>query len=93
MPEQRTFTGVTPATWARMQMFGRDRHGTAFQAIDANRGQATTETPFGRLVLDYALDPASESITYTIVSKPLFVMSPMLWVGIEAAIKGCRDEA
>jgi hypothetical protein len=90
MPERKTFTGVDAATWERLQTLGRQKHGTDFRAIDATHGEATTNTPFGRLVLDYVHDPAAATITYTIVSKPLFVMSPLVWSGIESALAGCR---
>ena len=90
MPESKTFTGVDAPTWERLQTLGREKHGTDFRAIDGTRGEAKTNTPFGRLVLDYVHDPAAATITYTIVSKPLFVMSPLVWSGIETALAGCR---
>lgn len=93
MAESKTFDGVSTTTWERLQAFGREKHGTQFRATDANHGKATTPTPFGHLVLDYAHDPAAGTITYTVVSKPMLVMSPLLWHGIETAINGCRDES
>lgn len=92
MAESRTFSGVSPGTWERLKALGREKHGTEFEPIDANHGKATTQTPFGRLVLDYALDREAGTITYTVVSKPMLVVSPLLWSGIEAAIRGCREE-
>ncbi|MFO1129598.1 MAG: hypothetical protein U1E66_14325 [Rhodospirillales bacterium] len=90
MAESKTFTGVDTATWERLQTLGREKHGTQFRPIDATSGEATTNTPFGRLVLNYEHDPASATITYTIVSKPLFVVSPLVWTGVESALAGCR---
>jgi hypothetical protein len=90
MAESKTFTGVDTGTWERLQTLGREKHGIDFRATDANRGEAMTNTPFGRLVLGYVHDPAAATITYTIVSKPLLLMSPLVWSGVETAIDGCR---
>ena len=92
MPESKTFTGVTTQTWEQLQALGRQRHGTQFQPSDDNSGTATTSTPFGKLVLDYAHDPQQNTVTYTIVSKPMLVMSPMIWSGIEATITNLRGD-
>ena len=92
MPESRTFSGVTMQTWERLQALGRERHGTQFQPSDESHGTATTATPFGKLVLDYAHDPQQQTVTYTIVNKPIFVMSPMIWNGIETTLNGLRGD-
>ncbi|MFO1153102.1 MAG: hypothetical protein U1E42_05485 [Rhodospirillales bacterium] len=93
MPESKTFTGVDTATWERLQKLGREKHGTDFREIDATHGEATTSTPFGRLVLGYEHDPAAATVTYTIVSKPLLVMSPLVWSGLETALAGCKSDS
>ncbi len=93
MPETKTFTGVTTQTWERLQTIGRDKHGTQFEASDDTHGTATTATPFGKLVLDYAHNPQDSTITYTIVSKPMLVMSPMIWGGIESTLTGLREQS
>lgn len=93
MPESKTFNGVTQQTWERLQALGRERHGTEFQPSDDCNGTATTPTPFGKIVLDYAHDVQRQTITYTIVAKPMFVMSPMIWSGIEQTIDGLRTES
>jgi hypothetical protein len=93
MPDSRTFQGVSAATWQRLLDHGRDRHGTAVEAIDLHRGTTTTLTPLGPLVLGYALDPENEAVTYTIVRKPFFIGDAMIWHGIEQAIQSCRGDA
>ena len=93
MPESKTFDGVTTQTWERLQALGREKHGTQFEASDATHGTATTATPFGKLVLDYAHDPEQATVTYTIVSKPMFVMSPLIWNGIETTLNGMAGES
>jgi hypothetical protein len=92
MAESKTFTGVTAQTWERLQALGQQRHGTEFTPADDNNGTATTSTPFGKLILDYAHDPKEETITYTIVSKPMLVMSPMIWNGIETTLTNLRGD-
>lgn len=91
MPESKTFTGVSTRTWQRLQALGQERHGTQFKPTDETRGTATTATPFGSLILDYDHDPDQETITYTIVTKPMLVMSPMIWSGIESTLIGLRN--
>ncbi len=90
MPESKTFSGVTTQLWQRLQALGQERHGTQFTSSDDTRGTATTATPFGNLVMDYDHDPEQQTITYTIVSKPMLVMSPMIWNGIESTLIGLR---
>lgn len=92
MAESKTFTGVTTKTWERLQELGKQRHGTQFHPSDDTQGTATTATPFGNLVLGYAHDPQKSTVTYTIVSKPMFVMSPMIWSGIEQTLTGLRGD-
>ncbi|NJO55585.1 MAG: hypothetical protein HC834_03625 [Rhodospirillales bacterium] len=92
MAESKTFTDVTPHMWERLQTLGREKHGTEFHAHSETHGQASTATPLGKLVLEYAHNPKEATVTYTIVSKPMFVMSPIIWNGIETALKGLRDD-
>ena len=91
MAESRTFEGVSAATWERMQAAGRDNHGTVFEEASDSRGTATTSTPVGTIVLDYAFDPADEQITYTIVKKPMLAASSLIWGGIAATLERCRQ--
>lgn len=91
MAESRTFDGVSAATWARMQAAGRDNHGTVFEETNGGRGTATTGTPVGTIVLEYAFDPSAEQITYTIVKKPMLAASSLIWGGIAATLERCRQ--
>jgi hypothetical protein len=93
MPESKTFENVSATTWQRMKTLGEQKHGTRFEQVDDSSGQATTNTPFGRLVLAYAHNPEQNSITYTIISKPLMVMAPLVWSGIESTLEGCRQQS
>lgn len=90
--DTRSFDHVSAGTWERLRDTGRSQHGTVFKDEDANRGTATTATPFGALVLGYDFDPSAERITYTIVSKPLLAPSSMIWGGVESALDRCRRD-
>ena len=91
--ESRTFEGVSVATWERMRAGGRDNHGTVFEEASDSRGTATTSTPVGTIVLEYAFDPIAEQITYTIVRKPMLAASSLIWGGIAATLERCRQSS
>lgn len=89
--EQRSFEGVSAATWQRVREVGRRNHGTVFDQGDAARGTATTPTPVGSIVLDFEFDAEAERITYTIVRKPMLAASALIWGGIAATIERLRQ--
>lgn len=90
MSESRTFGNVSADLLEEIFTVGRERHGARIEAEDALRGATTTPTPLGSLVLNYALDPDAETVTYTIVRKPMFVADRLIWDGIQSAIEECR---
>ena len=89
--DNKTFAGVDAATWEKLKALGSSQHGTVFDPADAASGTATTRTPIGSLVLAFAFDSASNSVTYTIVEKPFFVASGLVWSGVEDCIRKCRQ--
>jgi hypothetical protein len=89
--EQHTFEDVSAATWERILATGRTEHGTVFEETAANSGTATTPTPIGAVVLEYAFDPAAERVSYKIVSKPMLAPSGLIWGGIKTTIERCRS--
>ena len=89
--EDRSFEGVSAATWERMKATGRDEHGTVFEETAENRGTATTRTPVGTVVLEFQLDPAAERVTYKIVKRPMLAPSSLIWGGIASTIERCRS--
>jgi hypothetical protein len=89
--DKKTFSGVDAATWEKLKALGTSQHGTVFDPADAESGTATTRTPVGTLVLGFAFDAANNSLTYTIVEKPLLVASNLIWSGIEDSIGKCRQ--
>jgi hypothetical protein len=88
--EDRSFEGVSTATWERMKATGRAEHGTVFEETAENRGTATTRTPVGTVVLEFRFDPAAERITYKILKRPMLAPSSLIWGGIESTIERCR---
>lgn len=89
--DDRSFEGVTPATWERMKATGRDEHGTVFEETAENHGRATTRTPVGAVVLEYRFEPAAQRITYKIVKRPMLATSGLIWGGIRSTIERCRQ--
>jgi hypothetical protein len=89
--DDRSFEGVTPATWERMKATGRDEHGTVFEETAENQGRATTRTPVGAVVLEYRFEPAAQRITYKIVKRPMLATSGLIWGGIRSMIERCRQ--
>lgn len=92
MSDSRTYTEVTPDIWDRVKSYGRETHGTVYEPVDGPTGTATTKTPIGDVVLTFALDAESSTITYGIKKKPFLVMSSQIWNGIESTIENCRSQ-
>ena len=89
--DKRCFEGVSAVVWQRMQARGEREHGTVFEHTNAMQGTATTPTPVGPVVLGFEFEADAERITYTIVQKPFFAASSLIWGGIAAAIERCRN--
>jgi hypothetical protein len=90
MATSKTFNGVTAAIWERVKSASEREHGTVYTEGDS--GTATTNTPVGKIILEFKLDTAAQSVTYTIVKKPPFVVSTeQIWNGIQEAIQSCRS--
>ena len=89
--EKRSVEGVSAAVWERMRAVGVRDHGTVFENGEEPRGTATTRTPVGPVVLRFEFDADAERITYTILRKPLFAASGLIWGGIGATLARCRD--
>ena len=85
MADSKTFIGIDSATWQKMKELGTRQHGTAYSEASEERGTATTMTPVGSIVLEYALDPQAQAVTYTIKQKPFLVAASLIWNGIESS--------
>jgi len=91
MSDSQTYTEVTPDIWDRVKSYGQETHGTEYEPADGPTGTATTKTPIGDVILTFALNAESSTITYEIKQKPFLVMSSQIWNGIGSAIKKCRS--
>lgn len=93
MRDSRTFEDVSVDVWERVKTMARDRFGTTFDPETSPAGTATTATPIGDVVIDYALDPETEEITYTLRRKPMLILSGQIWSGLAEAIDRSRQQA
>lgn len=92
MPDQ-TYTGVTEAIFQRIKSDSESEHGTTYDPQDGDVGVATTKgTPFGDIVMQYALDPTAETLAYTLEgdhnSLARKVIFSKLGDAVDAAKKG-----
>jgi hypothetical protein len=92
MPSTRTFAGVTAAILIRMKEFGRAEHGIVYDPADGASGTATSETPLGECVIEFAHDGATDELTLTLVKKPWLLPESVLWNGFAATLERCRQE-
>lgn len=88
--DKRTFSGVSEGVWSCVKSKSREEHGTAYEPPGARHGRATTRKSVGDFVLDFSFDPNAKKITYGIVDKPWFVVTSLIWDGIEEAIARCK---
>lgn len=93
MQDSRTFDDVSTDVWERVKTIARDRFGTTFDPEKSPAGTATTITPIGDVVIDYALDADAEQITYTLRRKPMLILSVQIWTGLAETIDRCRQQA
>ena len=86
-----TFSSVTAAKLTCIQNRSRTLYQTVYktEASNAYAGTSETHTRGVTVKLAYALDPTNATITYTILSKPLFVPDDPIWAGIRDSIKAC----
>lgn len=89
--KERSFEGVSLATWERMKAAGRDEHGTVFSETAEHCGTATTRTAVGTIALDFQFDPIAERIKYKIAKRPMLVPTGLIWRGLESAMDRCRE--
>ena len=89
-PHKKTFSGVSEGVWHCVKSKSRQEHGTAYEPAGARQGRATTRKSVGDFVLDFSFDPNAKKITYDIVDKPWFVVTSLIWDGIEEAIERCQ---
>ena len=92
MPDSRSFSDVTPEILSRMKELGRAEHGIVYDPPDGPVGTATSQTPLGECVIEFAHDAATAELTLTLVKKPWLLPEGMLWSGFIATLDRCRAE-
>ena len=90
MATTRSFSGVTQAVWECVKTTSYQKHGTNYVPADGNQGTATTSTGVGEIVLNFDYNPTNETVTYTIVQKPMIITDGEIWMGIQETIDGCQ---
>ena len=92
MSTSRTFSGVTPEILSRMKEFGRAEYGIVYDPPDGPVSTATSQTPLGECVIEFAHDPAKAELTLTLVKKPWLLPEGMLWNGFVTTLERCRQQ-
>ena len=93
MSSTRTFSGVTAAVVSRMKEFARAKYDIVFDPPDGPTSTATSQTPLGECVIEFAHDPARAELTLTLVKKPWLLPEGLLWNGLVETLERCRSEA
>ena len=91
MSDSRSFSDVTPEILSRMKELGRAEHGIVYDPPDGPIGTATSQTPLGECVIEFAHDAATAELTLTVVKKPWLLPEGVLWSGFTATLDRCRN--
>lgn len=87
--DSQTFHGVTAAMFDCIKATSIAEHGTVYAPANAIAGSATTSSSLWQVVVDFALDPATGDLTYTLVRKTWIVPAGTMWDGLAATVRGC----
>lgn len=90
MAKTQNYRDVAPAVWACVRATTQKRHGTRYEPAGEDCGRATTHLFLGDVILDYAFDPKSRTLAYSLVKKPFLVAESQIWSGIQSTIERCR---
>ena len=92
MPSTRTFSDVTPEILHRMKEFGRAEYNIVYDPPEGPVSTATSQTPLGECVVQFAHDPAKAELTLTLLKKPWLLPEGLLWSGFSETLERCRRE-
>ena len=92
MPSSRTFSGVTVEILTRMKEFGRAQYGIVYDPPEASISTATSQTPLGECVIEFAHDASKAELTLTLLKKPWLLPEGLLWNGFWETLERCRKE-
>jgi hypothetical protein len=92
MSSSRTFSGVTVNILTRMKEFGRAQYNIVYDPAEGPVSTATSQTPLGECVIEFAHDAAKAELTLTLVKKPWLLPEGLLWNGFSETLERCRKE-
>ena len=92
MSSRRTFPGVTVDILTRMKEFGRAQYNIVYDPADGPVSTATSQTPLGECIIEFAHDAAKAELTLTLVKKPWLLPEGLLWNGFSETLERCRKE-
>lgn len=90
MSSSKKYNGVNSAVFACVKTASSKQHGTVYDPATGDKGTATTDTIVGKVVVGFDFDSGSDSITYTIQSKPFLVSDSQIFSGIADSINDCK---
>ena len=92
MPSTRTYSEVTVEILTRMKEFGRAQYGIVYDPPEGQVSTATSQTPLGECIIEFAHDAATAELTLTLVKKPWLLPEGLLWNGFSETLERCRKE-
>ena len=92
MSSSRTFSGVTVYILTRMKEFGRTQYNIVYDPAEGPVSTATSQTPLGECVIEFAHDAAKSELTLTLVKKPWLLPEGLLWNGFSETLERCRKD-
>jgi hypothetical protein len=92
MPATRKFSGVSAAMVVRMKEYSRSQYGVVFDPPEGPNSIATSQTPLGECVIEFAHDSEREELALTVVKKPWLLPEGLLWNGFVETLERCREE-
>ena len=92
MSNTHTFSDVSAEVVSRMKEFARAKYDIVFDPPDGPTSIATSQTPLGECVIEFAHDAAKAELTLTVVKKPWLLPEGVLWNGFVATLDRCREE-
>jgi hypothetical protein len=92
MTSSRTFSGVSVEILTRMKEFGRTQYGIVYDPPEGPVSTATSQTPLGECIIEFAHDAAKAELTLILVKKPWLLPEGLLWNGFSETLERCRKE-
>jgi hypothetical protein len=92
MPTSRTFSGISVQIVDRMKAYSRSQYGVVFDPPEGPNSTATSQTPLGECVIEFAHDVERAELTLTLVKKPWLLPEGLLWNGFLETLERCREE-